>query len=175
MQTSPAPVGPPRAQSAQWLGGLSAGRLVAGVVLALLLLGSRWYEEAVYAWLDAGWRLLSRALPTAAADAVAGAAMRGLLERSHSVPAALLFAAGYVGLCWALLCVLLPPGQGWRWGLRLYGGVGLASLLLVVASHALGQPVLAELASRLLHMLLSPLPLMVLVPLLRWSGARAAG
>jgi len=175
MRPSLAPERALGARPTQWFGGLSAGRLVAGVVLALLLLSSRWYEETVYSWLDAAWRLLGRVLPTAALDAVAGPSMRGLLERPHSVPAALLFAAGYVGLCWALLGVLLPPGEGWRWGLRLYGGVGLASLLLVVASHALGLPILAALASRLLHMLLSPLPLMVLVPLLRWSGARAAG
>ena len=95
------------------------------------------------------------------------------MERPHSLPAALLFAASYVGLSLALLAALVPSGMGWRWGLRLYGGLGLASLLLLLASHLAGLPVLAALASRLLHALLSPLPVMVLVPLLWWSGAQA--
>jgi hypothetical protein len=157
-----------------WLGGLSAGRLLAGAVLLGLLLSARWYEETIYTWLDAGWQQLSRVLPAVARAGTAGRGVQRLMERPHSVPAALLFAGGYIGLCWGLLAVLLPPGEGWRWGLRLYGGVGLASLLLLLLSHAAGLPLLATLASRLLHMLLSPLPVMVLVPLLRWPGARMA-
>lgn len=171
MRPSP---GPAAFRPAHLLGGLSAGRLVAAGVLLLLLLSARWYEETIYTWLDAGWQYVCRVLPAAAAlDGAAGSSVRHLMERPHSVPAALLFAAGYVGLCWGLLGALLPPGEGWRWGLRLYGGLGLASILLLLASHATGQPLLATLASRLLHMLLSPLPVMVLVPLLRWPGARA--
>jgi hypothetical protein len=168
---SPASTGP-----ASLLGGLSAGRIALAALLLVLVLSARWYEETVYGWLDAGWHALCRVVPAAAAlDGAPAASVRHLMERPHSVPAALVFAGGYVGLCWALLAALLPPGEGWRWGLRLYGALAVGSLVLLLASRATGQPLLATLASRLLHLALSPLPVMVLVPLLRWPGARQVG
>jgi hypothetical protein len=157
------------------LGGLSVPRLAISLVLLVLLLSVRLYEEPLYAWLDASWERLTQLLPAATyLDKVAGSSVRPLMERPHTVAAVLLFAAGYVALNLSLLSTLLPGGEGWRWGLRVYIGAGLLSLLLVLVSHAAGLPLLTTLASRLLHGLLSPLPVMVLVPLLRWPGARAA-
>jgi hypothetical protein len=157
------------------LGGLSVPRLAISLVLLILLLSVRLYEEPLYAWLDASWAWLTQLLPAATyLDKVAGNSMRPLMERPHTVAAVLLFAAGYVALNLSLLSMLLPGGEGWRWGLRVYIGAGLLSLLLVLVSHAASLPLLTTLASRLLHGLLSPLPVMVLVPLLRWPGARAA-
>ena len=150
-------------------------RLVISLVLLTLLLSVRLYEEPLYAWLDVSWARLTQLLPAATyLDKVAGNSVRPLMERPHTVAAVLLFAAGYVALNLSLLSMLLPRGEGWRWGLRVYVGVGLLSLLLVLVSHAAELPLLTTLASRLLHGLLSPLPVMVLVPLLRWPGARAA-
>jgi len=170
---SPAPA--PQTQSGYALGGLSVGRLASSLVLLILLLSARLFEEPLYAWLDAAWQQLTQWLPAATyLDKVAGSSVRPLMDRPHSVAAVLLFAAGYIMLNLSLLCLLLPKGEGWRWGLRLYGGIGLLSLLLLLVSHAAGLPLLTTLASRLLHGLLSPLPVMVLVPLLRWPGARAA-
>jgi hypothetical protein len=143
--------------------------------LLILLLSTRVYEETIYMWLDAAWHWVNRVIPaTAGFDKVAGSGMNSLMERPHSVVAALLFAASYVAISLGLLVALLPAGEGWRWGLRLYGGVGLASIILVLIGHAAGLPLFTSLASRLLHGLLSPLPVMVLVPLLRWPGMRAA-
>lgn len=172
MQPSPGPAASPPGGG---LLGLSPIRLALAAGLLALLLAARWYEDAVYAGLEALLAGLGRLLPAAAAlPGSAAGGVRGLMERPHSVPAALLYAGGYVALSWALLATLLPPGQGWRWGLRLYGGLGLASALLLALGHGLGLPILSTLASRLLHLLLSPLPIMVLVPLLRWPGGRAA-
>ncbi|MFD1873853.1 XrtX-associated membrane protein [Hymenobacter bucti] len=167
------PVPASESRLAHALGGLSATRLAISLVLLGLLLSTRLYEETLYAWLDAAWQQLTQLLPAAAyLDQVAGSSVRPLMERPHTVAAVLLFAAGYVALSMGLLCALLPKGEGWRWGLRLYGGIGLLSLVLLLAGRAAGQPLLTVLASRLLHGLLSPLPVMVLVPLLRWPGAR---
>jgi len=172
-QLSSPPAPAPRLAHA--LGGLSASRLAVSVLLLSLLLSSRLYEETVYTWLDTGWQWVNRVLPvTTNLDTLAGSSMRALMERPHSVVSALLFAAGYVALSLGLLVALLPAGEGWRWGLRLYGGIGLASVVLLLVGHAVGLPLFTALASRLLHGLLSPLPVMVLVPLLRWPGPRAA-
>jgi hypothetical protein len=152
-----------------------ARRVVCGVLLTLLI-GIRLFEDELCAGLEAGWRYLSGALPApvwlVAANAAAQRSMQRLTAHPHSVAVELLYDITYVGLCFGLLCALLPAGRGWRWGLRIYGGFGLASLLLIVVGQFGKLPLLTSLASQLLHGLLSPLPLMVLVPLLWLQSAR---
>jgi len=154
-----------------------ARRALCGLLLALLI-GIRLFEDELCAALEVGWRHLSGALPASSWLAAAGAAAQRSLQRlsahPHSVAVELLYDITYVGLCFGLLCALLPAGRGWRWGLRIYGGFGLASLLLILAGQFGGLPVLTSLASQLIHGLLSPLPLMVLIPLLWMQSARPA-
>lgn len=154
-----------------------ARRALCGLLLALLI-SIRLFEDELCAALEAAWRHLSGALPApawlAAANAAAQRSLQRLTAHPHSVAVELLYDITYVGLCFGLLCALLPAGRGWRWGLRIYGGFGLASLLLIVAGQLGGLPLLTSLASQLLHGLLSPLPLMVLVPLLWLQSARPA-
>lgn len=160
------------------LSALSPARRVLCYGLLVLLVLIRLFEDELCAALEVGWRHLSGALPAPAwLDAAGAAAQRSLQRlsaRPHSVVVELLYDITYVGLCFGLLCALLPAGRGWRWGLRIYGGFGLASLLLILAGQFGELPVLTSLASQLLHGLLSPLPLMVLVPLLWLQGARPA-
>jgi hypothetical protein len=166
------PTVPPRA--AGLLSELSPARRALCYGLVALLILIRLFEDELCAWLDVGWRRLSRALPAPAwLDAAGAAAQRSLQHltaRPHSVVVELLYDATYVSLCFGLLCALLPAGRGWRWGLRIYGGFGLASLLLILAGQFGGLPLLTSLASQILHGLLSPLPLMILVPLLWLQG-----
>ncbi|MBJ6145705.1 XrtX-associated membrane protein [Hymenobacter sp. BT559] len=170
--SSPPPAPGPRL--AHPLGGLSAPRLVVSALLLAMLLSCRFYEETIYTWLDTAWQWVNQVLPaTTHLDKVAGSNLGALMERPHKAVSALLFAGSYVALSLGLLVALLPAGEGWRWGLRLYGGIGLVSAALLLAGHAAGLPLLTDLASRLLHGLLSLLPVMVLVPLLRWPGLRA--
>jgi len=152
-------------------------RAVCGVLLALLI-GIRLFEDELCAWLEIVWHRLSTTLPAPswldAASAAAQRSLQRLSARPHSVAVELVYDITYVGLCIGLLCALLPAGHGWRWCLRIYGGFGLVSLLLVLAGQLGKLPLLTSLASQLLHGLLSPLPLMVLVPLLWLQVPRLA-
>jgi hypothetical protein len=160
------------------LQGLAPARRALCYVLVALLVLIRLFEDELCAWLELGWQRLSGAVPApvwlAAAGAAAQRSLQHLTARPHSVVVELLYDVTYVGLCIGLLCALLPAGRGWRWSLRLYGGFGLASLLLILAGQVGGLPLLTNLASQLLHGLLSPLPVMVLVPLLWLQSARPA-
>lgn len=147
-----------------------------GLVALLILI--RLFEDELCAGLEAAWQRLSSVLPAPAWLAAAGAAaersLQHLSSRPHSVVVELLYDATYVGLCVGLLCALLPAGRGWRWSLWIYGGFGLISLLLILLGQGVGLPLLTNLASQLLHGLLSPLPVMVLVPLLWLQSAQPA-
>lgn len=161
------------------LSGLAPARRALCYALVALLVLIRLFEDELCAWLEVVWQCLSGVVPAptwlAAAGAAAQRSLQHLTARPHSVVVELLYDVTYVGLCFGLLCALLPAGRGWRWGLRIYGGFGLASLLLILAGQVGGLPLLTNLASQLLHGLLSPLPVMVLVPLLWLQSARPAG
>jgi hypothetical protein len=157
------------------LSGLAPARRALCYVLVALLVLIRLFEEELCAGLEVGWRHLSGALPTpawlGAANAAAQRSLQRLTAHPHSVAVELLYDLAYVGLCIGLLGALLPAGRGWRWGLRIYGGFGLVSLLLIGLGQGAGLPLFTSLASQLLHGLLSPLPVMVLLPLLWLQGA----
>lgn len=164
-------------------GRLSATRLALSFGLLLVLVGVRFCELTIYGGLVRGWQALGHAWPTVAhldhalAPVAAMARQGGLYFMPHSAggAAVLLYALGYVGLCLALLRALLPgKDAGWHWGLRLYAGLGGASLLLLLVSQLTGLELLASLASRFWHPLFSPLPVLVLVPLLRWVATQPA-
>lgn len=162
------------------LGELSLARLALSLGLLAALVGVRFYELPLYGGLEASWQRLGQAWPAVAAldrllAPVATLARQGglyFMPASAGGAAVLIYALAYVGLCLALLRALLPTGQGWRWGLGLYAGLGGASLLLLLASQLTGVALLATLASRLWHPLFSPLPVLVLVPLLRWAATQ---
>jgi len=168
----------PAARPPGLLSGLAPARRALCYALVALLVIIRLFEDELCAWLEAMWQRLSGAVPAPAWLASAGAAaqrsLQHLTARPHSVVVELLYDVTYVGLCVGLLCALLPAGRGWRWSLRIYGGFGLASLLLILAGQVAGMPLLTNLASQLLHGLLSPLPVMVLVPLLWLQSAQPA-
>jgi hypothetical protein len=160
------------------LSGLVPARRALCYALVALLVIIRLFEDELCAWLEMGWQRLSGAVPAppwlAAAGAAAQRSLQHLTARPHSVVVVVLYDITYVSLCFGLLCALLPAGRGWRWGLRIYGGFGLVSLLLILAGQVGGLPLLTNLASQLLHGLLSPLPVMVLVPLLWLQSAQQA-
>jgi hypothetical protein len=151
-----------------------AGRLLLSGLLAGLLLSATGYREELYCWLGASWAGLVTRLglaPGLPALLRPGGPLVQLAHRARSLPAVGLYGGLYLGLCLGLLFVLLPTRPARRTVLRLYGGAGAALGLLLLGSRLGGDPALAGLAGQLGQLLLSPLPVMGLVPLLRGPTA----
>lgn len=149
------------------------GHRAAIVALGLLLLLAGVYDELAFAVLDRGWLALLSALHLAGPAAALQAGIHQQVTHRALLPG-LSYAALYVGSCLLLLRLLLPRLAAWRLALRLYGGVGLAYLLLLLVGKVGGDLSWAYRLSRhLLDFLVSPLPVLALVVLLR--GSRPAG
>ena len=137
---------------------------VAGLVILLLLAGV--YDQ------------LLLALFAEAAQTFAGALQGSttVIARSSPPPEALHrpslafvgYTVLYVGLCLLLLRLLLPQRSHWQLALRVYGGVVLAYAALLVITKLGGNLQWAyRLGRYLLYFIVSPLPVLVLVALLR--------
>ena len=90
------------------------------------------------------------------------------LVTRKSLPAMLSYGLLYCGLCLVLIQLLRRPPRPLRPVLAAYG-LGFAACALLLGVGKLGQHDWAyQLARRLIDGLVSPLPVVVLVPLLRW-------
>lgn len=148
-----------------------SGRAVR-VALVLVLLGLLFclgtYDEAVFAWLTAACQRVLHALGL---DALAQRVQQGTSGQvtTRSLPAMLLYGLGYTAVCLAILALLLPL-PAWRPALALYALVFGLSALLVLGGKLAGDVAWAyQLGRRLIEFIVSPLPLIVLLPLLRWQ------
>ena len=162
-----------RAQPGRWLR-TPAARLVGSLLLVLLLLLATLYNEVLYDTFDGWLHRVGQALGLAQPPLRSGSPVTLLLHKARSIPAVVLFGVLYLGLCLGLIFLLLPARASRRLVLLFYGGAGLATGLLLLGSQLGGGPDLAVLASELLHFIVSPLPVIVLVPLLRWAAAQSA-
>jgi hypothetical protein len=90
------------------------------------------------------------------------------MNNPHSVPPILLYSVLYLAVCVALLLVLLPLPVHRRLVFKFYGLASLALVLLVLGGRLAHSAPLLLLGKQLVHFLVSPLPVIVLVPLLRW-------
>jgi hypothetical protein len=145
---------------------------VARIILVLVLIGLLFYlgtyDEAVFAWLTTSCQQAIHALGL---DALAQHVQQGTSGQvtARSLPAMLLYSFSYTGICLAILALLLPPPAR-RTALALYGLVfGLSAVLLLGAKLAGDVAWAYRLGRRLIDFIVSPLPLIVLLPLLRWQ------
>ncbi|RZK61573.1 MAG: hypothetical protein EOO59_04730 [Hymenobacter sp.] len=155
---------------------ISAARLVTSLVLVVLLFAATLYNEELYIVFGGWWYQLGRALglaPPPPGQLSSAGSVSVLLHRARSIPAVVLYGVLYLGLCLGVLFLLVPVGSR-RLVLFFYGGAGLATGLLLLGSRVGGGPALAVLASQLLHFIVSPLPVIVLVPVLRWAAVQPA-
>jgi hypothetical protein len=146
-------------------------RFMAGLLLAGLLFGTTVYNSELYDLLDAGWQWGCSALGISHYDPNSLQQSNGvgqLMHNAHSVPAVLIFGVLYVGLCLALQRVLLPQASQRRLVSWFYGGACGVVLGLLLASKLGGSASLVSLNKQLVHFVVSPLPVIILVPLLRW-------
>lgn len=149
------------------LSGLGQALAIVSLVLVLFYLGT--YDWVVFDALTARWNQFFDSIGLA--DEVA--AMQRSVSRQitwRSLPTMLTYGVLYTGACLLLLRFLLPRGgRRMRWALLLYGTVFVVcGILLLVGKLAGDVPWVYRLARRLIDFIVSPLPVIVLVPLLRW-------
>lgn len=156
---SSAPV--PPLTPARWL-------LAGALALALFLLGMQ--SDAVFVALTRAWQAL---FDLAGLGALAARWQQGTsgLVTTRSLPAMGTYSLLFVGNCLLLLHVLLRDNRRTRWAAQVYLGLlGLYVLLLVVGR--LGNvPLAYRLGRRIIDFTISPLPVMILLPVL-WPGLR---
>lgn len=157
---SPAPV--PPLTPARWL-------LAGGLALALFIIGMQ--SDAVFAALTRGWQSLFDLVGLGAAAARLQQGTSGLVT-TRSLPAMGTYSLLYVGGCLLLLHVLLRDGRRTRWAAQVYLGLlGLYVLLLVIGRLGGNVPLAYKLGRRIIDFTISPLPVMILLPVL-WPGSR---
>lgn len=159
-------VAPPPARSGlpEW------GRWAMSVALAGLLVAATFCNDALYALFGSwGQALLGALGPKQPLPALQQpAAIMQVMNNPHSVLAVVAYSIGFLAVCVALLLLLLPLPAQRRLVFRFYGVAGLALLLLLGGGRVAHSVALLLLAKQLVHFVVSPLPIIVLVPLLRW-------
>ncbi|MBW3372989.1 hypothetical protein KYK31_03320 [Hymenobacter norwichensis] len=145
-------------------------RGVGAVALFALLLVATLSNEYAYSVLGNFWAHVFELLGIGPAAALpeAGTSVGAVLNRPRNLPAVLSYGALYVLACLGLLFLMLPHARQRRLVLGFYGIAGTVFLLLLVLSRLSHMAVLAVLANQLLHFIVSLVPVIVLVPLLRW-------
>lgn len=161
MKTAASPAVPPLTP-ARWL-------LAAGLALALFMVGMQ--SDAVFAALTRAWQALFDLVGLGATAARLQQGTSGLVT-TRSLPAMGTYSLLYVGGCLLLLHVLLRNGRRTRWAAQVYLGLlGLYVLLLVVGRLGGNVPLAYKLGRRIIDFTISPLPVMILLPVL-WPGTR---
>ena len=148
---------------------LTASRLAVAVGLVALIFGVGMASDAVFAALTRGWQSvfeavgLGRFLVRLQQDTSTQVTTR-------SLPAMVTYSLLYVAGCLLLVHVLLRSARRTWWAGQLYLGLlGLCALLLVVAKVGGNITWAYKLGRRIIDFVVSPLPVMLLVPLL-WPG-----
>lgn len=141
------------------------------IALVALLLAATLSNEAVYDAFGRFWQQVFELLgiqQSASALPAADNSVGAVLNRPRNLPAVASYGFLYVVTCLALLFLLLPHARQRRLVLGFYGVAGTVLLVLLSLSRFGNMPLLAVLANQLLHFIVSPVPVIMLVPLLRW-------
>lgn len=146
---------------------------LAGCLAAVLFLTGM-EVEAVFAALTQLWQVVCR-----------GVGLAGVLARwqqgtsqlvtTRSLPAVASYSLLYAAVSMLLLHVLLRSAARTRWVVQVYLGLfGLYALLMLVGKLGGNLGWAYRVARHVIDFLISPLPIMLLLPLL-WPGNRRAG
>lgn len=143
---------------------------VAGLVLLLFWLGT--YDLVVFNALDVGWQKLLGAFNLTDQLAALQRGVSGQVTR-RSLLTMLTYSLLYTGTCLLLVRLLLARGgQPMRQACLLYAAVFGACGLLLLGAKLAGDTLWAyRLGRRLIDFIVSPVPVIILVPLLRWSAS----
>lgn len=145
--------------------------LLAGLLAgALFLMGME--SEVVFAALTRGWQAAFGLLGQGGALAQLQQGTSHLVT-TRSLPAMATYGLLYVAGCLLLLHVLLRDGRRTRWAAQVYVGLlGLCVLLLVVGRLGGNIAWAYKLGRRVIDFVISPLPVMILLPVLWPAGRR---
>ncbi|MCC3159927.1 hypothetical protein LJ737_21995 [Hymenobacter sp. 15J16-1T3B] len=147
-------------------------RLLLAGLLAALLFWVGTYDVTVFTWLTAGWQRILAAIGLSDLVQHIQQGISGQVT-TRSLPAMLTYGLAYTGIC-LLILALLVPRRAVRTALGLYLAVFALSALLLLGGKLAGDVAWAyQLGRRLIDFIVSPLPVIALVPLLRWHYAAA--
>ncbi|RZK45270.1 MAG: hypothetical protein EOO61_00505 [Hymenobacter sp.] len=150
---------------------LPRGLRISGCVLLIgLLFSATLYNEEIYTVFGNFWQqLLATAVVAqhSPAQLQTGGVMGQLTHRPRNISAVITYSVLYTGTCLVLLFLLLPDPMQRRLVLLAYSSAGAMLVLLSVGSW-LGSEVLATFSAQLAHFIVSPLPVIILAPLLWW-------
>lgn len=147
---------------ARWL-------LAGGLGALLFVMGME--SDAVFALLTRVWQSLLQGMGLASVLARWQQGTSSLVT-TRSLPAMATYSLAYVGLSLLLLHVLLRDGRRTRYAAQVYLGLlGLYVALMVGGRLAGNLPWALKLSRRIIDFVVSPLPVMILLPVL-WPGAR---
>lgn len=150
---------------------MTPARWALAVALALLLFTVGMESDAIFAALTSGWQALFSLVGLG--DTLARLQQgTSHLVTTRSLPAMGTYSLLYIGGCLLLLHVLLRDSQRTRWAAQLYLGLLALYVLLMVGGRLGGNAEWAfKLSRRIIDFVVSPLPVMLLLPLL-WPGTR---
>lgn len=147
-----------------------AVRIAALVLLASAILAAGAYTHLIFAALDVAIGKLVHALHLAGLYSALVKSSHGKLTL-QSLPSMLVYGLGYCSLCLLTLYVYWGKQRQFLFALVFYGGVFLLCICLIALGKALGDFVpVYNLARRLIEMIVSPLPIILLVSAFSFAG-----
>lgn len=151
------------------------GRWGLATALALLLFWVGIESDAVFAALTRGWQMV---FETIGLGSLLDRLQQGTSSQvtKRSLPAMLTYGVLYLAVCLLLLRLVLHDVQAWRLAGQIYAGaVVLCATLLLLGKLGGNVAVLYHAARRLIDFLVSPVPVLVLIPLLSPAVRRLLG
>ncbi|MBC6697185.1 XrtX-associated membrane protein [Hymenobacter puniceus] len=147
-------------------------RLAAIAILIVLLFLCGIFDETLFATLGPVWQKVATSLGFSEQMARLQQGISGEVVK-RSLPVVATYALFYLSLSLLLLRLLLPAYR-MSLVLKLYGGVIAAYVVLLLVGRLTGNvPWIYQLGRRFIDFLVSPLPIIILVCLLRWYGPGA--
>lgn len=143
-------------------------RSLAAGLLVVALFWAGMHNDLVFAVLTQAWQKIFLLLGLTAQVAGPPSGVSALVTK-RSLPAVFTYSLLYTAACLGVLYAALYDGARMRLVLQLYAAVFAACALLLLGGKLLGDASWAyQLGRRLIDFIVSPLPVIILVPLLRW-------
>lgn len=145
-------------------------RIIGSLLLIVLLFAATMYNEKIYAEIGSLWQKLFSPIvstPSSTLPLQSDSLVGQLTHQPRNIPAIVLYSLLYLCACILLLFLILPHPQQRKLVLISYAFAGFLVVFLLLGS-VIGGKLLLTLNTQLIHFIVSPMPVIVLAPLLRW-------